>query len=115
MLFQTLLMSALRASSTETIFDEHDLSARDEAVVDVDVHRLAELAVDDLFRSRRLLNDDDLAALRRGGASNQELILATLLAAKTGDERLAADAISRLRQLNSPLAGRLAAVRGNRP
>lgn len=46
--------------------------------------RLAEAVVDELFRRYRLLGDGELAALRLAGAANQELIIATLVAAKTG-------------------------------
>ncbi len=44
---------------------------------------LAEAVVDELFRSRQLLPDKELAALRQAGASNQEVILATVIAART--------------------------------
>jgi hypothetical protein len=43
---------------------------------------LAETAVDELFRSYRLLSEAELAAMRRGGASNQELILADVIAVR---------------------------------
>lgn len=46
--------------------------------------RLAEAVVDELLLRHRLLADAELSALRKKGASNQELIIATLLAAKTG-------------------------------
>jgi len=44
---------------------------------------LAESVVDELFRSNHLLADMELAALRKAGASNQELIIATVIAVKT--------------------------------
>jgi len=45
--------------------------------------RLAEAVVDELFLRYRLLPDAELAALRKAGSSNQELILATLIAARS--------------------------------
>lgn len=51
---------------------------------DAPASRLSQLAVDDLFRSYRLLSDEELTDLRQAGASNQEVILAALVAAKTG-------------------------------
>lgn len=45
--------------------------------------RLAQLVVDDLFTRSRLLSEVELADIRKEGVSNQELILATLIAAKT--------------------------------
>lgn len=45
---------------------------------------LAEAVVDELFRRYRLLSDKELDALRQAGASNQELIISTVIAAKTG-------------------------------
>lgn len=44
--------------------------------------QLAETVVDDLFVRYRLLADGELATLRQAGATNQEVILATLVAAK---------------------------------
>ena len=43
---------------------------------------LAELVVDELFLRYHLLADGELAALRKAGASNQELIIATVIAAR---------------------------------
>lgn len=45
--------------------------------------RLAEAVVDELFLRQRLLTDAELTALRKAGASNQELIIATLIATRT--------------------------------
>jgi len=45
--------------------------------------RLAETVVDELFLRHQLLSDAELAAVRKAGASNQELILATVIAART--------------------------------
>ncbi|MDD2540213.1 MAG: hypothetical protein PHH28_04120 [Desulfuromonadaceae bacterium] len=45
--------------------------------------RLSDAVVDDLFLKARLLGEGDLAALRKEGATNQELILATTIATKT--------------------------------
>jgi len=45
--------------------------------------RLAEAVVDELFIRYRLLPDAELTTLRKAGCSNQELILATLIAART--------------------------------
>ena len=45
--------------------------------------RLAEAVVDELFLRYRLLTDAELAAMRKAGASNQELIITTLIAVKT--------------------------------
>ena len=45
--------------------------------------RLAETVVDDLFIQYRLLGETELASLRKAGGTNQELILATLIAFKT--------------------------------
>lgn len=46
--------------------------------------RLAEIVVDDLLLRCRLLGDKELTALRQTGVANQELIMAALIAAKTG-------------------------------
>lgn len=43
---------------------------------------LAETAVDDLFHRYRLLSESELAAMRKAGASNQELILADVIAVR---------------------------------
>jgi hypothetical protein len=45
--------------------------------------RLAEAVVDELFLSNRLLADAELSAVRKAGASNQELIIATVIGVKT--------------------------------
>jgi len=45
--------------------------------------RLAEAVVDELFLRYRLLADAELTAVRKAGASNQELIIATLIAVKS--------------------------------
>jgi hypothetical protein len=45
--------------------------------------RLAETVVDELFLRHRLLSDVELAAIREAGATNQELILATVISART--------------------------------
>jgi hypothetical protein len=44
---------------------------------------LAETVVDELFLRYRLLGDGELTAMRYAGASNQDLIIATVIAAKT--------------------------------
>ncbi|MBC8018874.1 MAG: hypothetical protein H7X83_10205 [Verrucomicrobia bacterium] len=44
---------------------------------------LAETVLDDLFVSYKLLGGGELAAMRQAGASNQELIIATVIAART--------------------------------
>jgi len=44
--------------------------------------RLAETVVDELFLRYQLLADAELAAMRQAGASNQELIIATVIAVK---------------------------------
>ena len=44
---------------------------------------LAETVVDSLFVRYKFMSDVDLAALRQAGASNQELIIAAVIAAKT--------------------------------
>ncbi len=46
---------------------------------------LAQAVVDDLFTRFRLIDGGDLAAIRTSGASNQELIIATLVSRKTGE------------------------------
>ena len=46
--------------------------------------QLAEAVVDELFLHYRLMADADLNALRKAGASNQELIIAVVIAARTG-------------------------------
>jgi hypothetical protein len=43
---------------------------------------LAKAAVDELFHRYRLLSDEETAAMRRSGASNQELILADVIAVR---------------------------------
>ena len=45
--------------------------------------RLSEAVVDELFLKDRLLGEGDLAALRKAGATNQDLIIATIIATKT--------------------------------
>ena len=45
--------------------------------------RLAKSVVDELFLHHRLLSGVELTAVREAGASNQELILATVIAART--------------------------------
>lgn len=45
--------------------------------------QLANAVVDELFRSYQIMGDKELAALRQSGASNQELIIATVLAVKS--------------------------------
>jgi len=44
---------------------------------------LAEAVVDELFRNYRLLTDEELTVLRKSRASNQEMIIATLVASRT--------------------------------
>lgn len=46
--------------------------------------RLAEAVVDELFLRYRLLGESELAAIRQAGASSQELIIARVIASKTG-------------------------------
>lgn len=46
--------------------------------------RLAEAVVDELFLRYRLLGETELAAIRQAGASSQELIIARVIASKTG-------------------------------
>ena len=45
---------------------------------------LAETVVDGFFVRKQLLREEELTAMRQVGASNQELIIATVIAAKTG-------------------------------
>ena len=45
--------------------------------------QLAQVAVDDLFVRYRLLGEIELAGVRQAGASNQELIISSLIGAKT--------------------------------
>ena len=45
--------------------------------------KLADIALDELFLRYRLLGANDLAAIRQAGVSNQELIIATVVAEKT--------------------------------
>jgi hypothetical protein len=45
--------------------------------------RLAEAVVDELFLANHLLDQGELAALRKFGATNQELILSTVIASKS--------------------------------
>lgn len=45
---------------------------------------LAEAVVDELFIRYRLMGEAELAAIRQAGASSQELIIARLIASKTG-------------------------------
>jgi hypothetical protein len=46
--------------------------------------RLSEAVVDELFLKYQLLGEADLASLRKAGATNQELIITTVIATKTG-------------------------------
>jgi hypothetical protein len=50
----------------------------------VTASRLAEAVVDDLFLQYHLAGEAELAAIRQAGATNQELIIATVIAAKSG-------------------------------
>ncbi|MDD2367268.1 MAG: hypothetical protein PHN84_14010 [Desulfuromonadaceae bacterium] len=45
-------------------------------------NQLAECVVDEVFLSRKLLDERELADLRKGGVTNQELIISTLIARK---------------------------------
>ena len=45
---------------------------------------LAEAIVNDIFTQYRLIPDSELATLRKKGASNQQVIIAAIIAAKTG-------------------------------
>ncbi len=45
--------------------------------------RLAEMAVDELLLSKKLIGEAELRALRKAGATHQELIIALLIAGKT--------------------------------
>jgi hypothetical protein len=45
--------------------------------------KLADVVVDELFLRHQLLPEAELAAVRKAGASSQELIIATLVATKT--------------------------------
>lgn len=45
--------------------------------------RLSKVVVDDLFFTNRILNEKELSALRKAGATNQELIIAAIIAART--------------------------------
>ena len=49
----------------------------------VPVDRLSEAVVDELFLKGELLGEWDLAALRKAGATNQELIIATVIATRS--------------------------------
>lgn len=44
---------------------------------------LANTVVDEVFRSHRLVSDEELGALRQAGATNQELIISTVISART--------------------------------
>jgi hypothetical protein len=46
--------------------------------------KLADMVVDEIFLQHRLLSDPELATLRQSGTANQELIIATLIAVKSG-------------------------------
>lgn len=50
--------------------------------------RLAEMVVDELLLHYRFYIEAELAAMRKAGAANKELILAALLAAKSGQTRM---------------------------
>jgi len=45
---------------------------------------LSKMVVDNVFAHNQLLGEGELSAMRQAGASNQELILATVIGAKTG-------------------------------
>ena len=49
----------------------------------VPTDRLSEAVVDELFLKDQLLGERDLADMRKAGANNQELIIATVIATKT--------------------------------
>lgn len=46
--------------------------------------QLAETVVDELFIQKRLLREEELAAMRQAGVSRQELIIAAVIGARTG-------------------------------
>ncbi len=47
------------------------------------VGRLSETIVEEIFLKNQLLSESDVAAMRKAGVTNQELILATVIASKT--------------------------------
>ena len=72
------VLAALRLS-TKTLGDRFAsaLNAKSSSA------HLAETVLDELFVSYKLLGDGELAAMRQAGASNQELIIATVIATRT--------------------------------
>jgi len=86
----SLLQSKLKSDSWKNVVVPLGLSPKimgarfsNALTANVPTGRLAEAVVDDLFLKDRLLGEGDLAALRKAGATNQELIIATIIAAKT--------------------------------
>lgn len=85
-----LLQAKLKSDSWKHVIAPMRLSAKNLGVqfshalnANASDVRLSEAVVDELFLSERLLSEADLEALRKAGATNQELIIATIIATKT--------------------------------
>lgn len=83
-LLQTVQQKSWAGVVADLRLSKKRLGARFAAAVlaDASAPRLAAAVVDDLLLSARLLGDRELVALRRAGATNQEAIIAAVVAAK---------------------------------
>lgn len=88
--YDTLLLASQENENWQDVFASLRLSSKsmgqrfiEELNAKSSSARLAEAVVDELFLRHRLLSGTELAQLRKAGASNQELIIATLIAVKT--------------------------------
>ncbi|MDD2310765.1 MAG: hypothetical protein PHH91_14405 [Desulfuromonadaceae bacterium] len=87
----SLLQSKLESDSWKNVVVTRGVSAKNLGVLfsnalnaNLPTVRLSEAVVEDLFLNRQLLREEDLLSLRKAGATNQELIIATVIATKTG-------------------------------
>jgi hypothetical protein len=88
---ETLLAERGKKESWKAVIVPMKLSAKilgdrfvDEVHAGAPSGRLAQMIIDDVLLQYRLIGSQDLNSLRKGWASNQEIIMAVLIAAKTG-------------------------------
>ncbi len=88
---ETLLAERGKKESWNAVIVSMKLSAKilgdrfiDEVHAGASSGRLAQMIIDDVLLQYRLIGSQDLNSLRKGWASNQEIIIAVLIAAKTG-------------------------------
>lgn len=91
----SLLQSKLESDSWKNVVVARGLSAKNLGALfsnalnaNRPTVRLSEAVVEDLFLNGQLLREGDLLSLRKAGATNQELIIATVIATKTGQSAM---------------------------